>query len=60
METKLPFSILAQPTVTTCGPTCLHSIYRYFGDSISLKQVVAEVTMLEEGGTLAVFLATTP
>ncbi|MBN1128014.1 MAG: hypothetical protein JXA71_03460 [Chitinispirillaceae bacterium] len=57
METKLPFTILAQPTVTTCGPTCLHAIYRYFSDSISLKQVIAEVTMLEEGGTLAVLLA---
>jgi hypothetical protein len=57
METKLPFTILAQPSVTTCGPTCLHAIYRYFKDSISLKQVIAEVTMLDKGGTLAVFLA---
>ena len=57
METKLPFAILPQPTITTCGPTCLHSIYRYFNDSISLKQVISEVSMLEEGGTLAVFLA---
>jgi hypothetical protein len=57
METKLPFAILPQPTVTTCGPTCLHAIYRYYGDTISLRQVIAEVGALEEGGTLAVFLA---
>ena len=57
METKLPFAILPQPTVTTCGPTCLHAIYRFFNDTISLKQVINEVSMLEEGGTLAVFLA---
>jgi hypothetical protein len=57
METKLPFTILPQPTITTCGPTCLHAIYRYFSDMISLKQVISEVSMLEGGGTLAVFLA---
>ena len=57
METKLDFSILSQPTETTCGPACLHSVYRYYGDTISLEQVVSEVKYLKEGGTLAVFLA---
>lgn len=54
---KLPFTILPQPDDTTCGPTCLHSVYNYYGDHIPLEQVVDEVTMLEEGGTLAVLLA---
>jgi hypothetical protein len=57
METKLTFTILAQPTITTCGPTCLHAIYRYYGDTISLKQVISETTALDDGGTFAVFLA---
>jgi hypothetical protein len=57
METKLQFGILPQPNDITCGPTCLHAIYRYYGDSISLEQVISEVKGLQEGGTLAVFLA---
>ncbi|HEY5673210.1 MAG TPA: hypothetical protein VIR78_05875 [Malonomonas sp.] len=57
MKMQLPFSILPQPDDSTCGPTCLHSIYRYYGDEIPLEQVVKEVTMLEAGGTLAVLLA---
>lgn len=56
METQLPFSILTQPTETTCGPTCLHAIYTYFGDTVTLDQVISEVPTLAEGGTLAVFL----
>lgn len=57
MEHQLPFRILAQPDDTACGPTCLHSIYQYYADDIPLTRVIAEVPMLEEGGTLAVLLA---
>jgi hypothetical protein len=57
MTHPLPFEIQAQPDDSACGPTCLHAVYRYFGDSISLAQVVAEVSRLENGGTLAVMLA---
>ncbi|MDO8282249.1 MAG: C39 family peptidase [Thermodesulfovibrionia bacterium] len=57
MKQSLDFNILAQPTETTCGPACLHAVYNYFGDNISLDQVVQEVKYLDEGGTLAVFLA---
>ena len=57
METRLYLEILPQPDDTTCGQTCLHAVYRYFGDSISLQQVVSEVNHLEGGGTLAVHLA---
>ncbi|HPF71947.1 MAG TPA: cysteine peptidase family C39 domain-containing protein, partial [Candidatus Krumholzibacteria bacterium] len=53
----LPFEIAPQPDETTCGPTCLHAIYRYYGDDIPLDQVVREVPTLEQGGTLAVLLA---
>ena len=41
---------------TTCGPTCLHAVYRYFGDDITLSQVIEDVIELESGGTLAVML----
>ena len=56
MDEQLNFIISAQPTETTCGPACLHSIYNYFSDDIALEQVVQEVSTLEQGGTLAVFL----
>jgi hypothetical protein len=54
---ELNFDILTQPDDTTCGPTCLHSIYRYYNDRISLEKVIQEVPQLETGGTLAVLLA---
>jgi len=57
MTAKLYLDILPQPDNITCGPTCLHAIYRYFGDEISLHQVISEVPQIEAGGTLAVYLA---
>lgn len=57
MTTSLHFDIRPQPDNATCGPTCLHAVYRYFGDSISLSRVIADVPMLESGGTLSVYLA---
>lgn len=52
----LNFDIKAQPDEVTCGPTCLHSIYQYYNDEISLKEVMNEVKRLKSGGTLAVML----
>jgi len=52
-----PFTIHPQPDDITCGPTSLHAVYAYYGDAISLSQVIEEVHSLEDGGTLAVFLA---
>ncbi len=56
METALQFEILPQPDETTCGPTCLHAVYRYFGDELPLARVIEEAPELEQGGTLAVLL----
>ncbi|MBX7168612.1 MAG: C39 family peptidase [Pirellulales bacterium] len=56
MQTRLSVEILPQPDDYTCGPTCLHAIYRYFGESIELQQVIGEVQVVEGGGTLAVLL----
>lgn len=57
MDIELPISILRQPDDATCGPTCLHAIYRYYGLDIGLDEVIREIRMLKDGGTLAVFLA---
>ncbi len=57
MGAYLDFDISAQPDDTTCGPACLHSIYRYYGQSIGLNRVIEEIPKLREGGTLGVFLA---
>lgn len=54
---RLPVEILAQPDEVTCGPTCLHAVYRYWGSQESLEEVIARTRRLEHGGTLAVFLA---
>jgi hypothetical protein len=53
----LDLEILRQPDDATCGPTCLHAVYRYFGDDIALDDVIAGVPQIESGGTLAVNLA---
>lgn len=54
---QLNFEVLPQPDDTTCGPTCLHSVYRYFNHPVSLEEVISEIAHLPEGGTLAVTLA---
>ncbi len=56
MESKLRLEILPQPDDSTCGPTCLHAVYRYYGDGIQLDEVIADTPALEGGGTLAVLL----
>jgi hypothetical protein len=56
MKRRLHLAILPQPDSTTCGPTCLHAVYRYHGDEIPLEQVIAQTARLKEGGTLAVLL----
>ena len=54
----LPVEILPQPDDETCGPTCLHAVYRYWGDDIALREVVESVrTLTAQGrGTLALML----
>ena len=57
MDIELPVQILRQPDYTTCGPTSLHAIYSFYGDPISLDQVIAETTKVPGGGTVLVHLA---
>lgn len=57
MEIELPVRIERQPDYTTCGPTALHAIYRYWGDPITLQEVIAQTPKLPGGGTLGCHLA---
>ena len=50
------FTIENQPDDTTCGPTCLHAVYSFYGFPVSLEKTIKEVKFLKEGGTLAVLL----
>ena len=50
------FNILSQPTDVSCGPTCLHAVYEFYGDSLSLEKVINDVKQVRGGGTLAVML----
>lgn len=54
---RLPVKMLPQPDETTCGPTCLHAVYRYWGEEVPLAGVIARTRKLEHGGTFAIFLA---
>src|SRR5438105_1536263 len=56
-EFRLPIQTLPQPDETTCGPTCLHAVYCYWGETEPLEQVIARNYSMEHGGTFAVFLA---
>jgi hypothetical protein len=49
--------IEVQPDDASCGPTCLHAVYRHYGDSVPLHGLTEEVEYLPTGGTLAVLLA---
>ncbi len=58
VKTTLEVDILPQPDDTTCGPTCLHAVYRYFGHSLPLPDLIRQVPTVRGGGTLGVYLAT--
>jgi len=54
---RLPLQMLPQPDETTCGPTCLDAVYRYWGGEAKLQEVIARTHKLKHGGTFAIFLA---
>ena len=53
---QMAIEVMRQPDETTCGPTALHAVYKYFGADIPLDQIIREVHRFEDGGTLAVWL----
>ncbi len=52
----LNISIQTQPDDDTCGPTSLHAVYEYFGEKVSLEQIINEVERVSNGGTVAALL----
>ena len=56
-EFRLALETLPQPDETTCGPTCLHAVYRYWGETEPLSQIIERNYRMEHGGTYAVYLA---
>lgn len=54
---QFEFAVTRQPDEATCGPASLHAVYRYYGDTLPLRQIIDEVPKVSSGGTLAVFLA---
>ena len=58
MKNEIKIDIQAQPDDETCGPTCLHSLYRYYGvKDASLPETIRQIHRLDSGGTLAEILA---
>jgi hypothetical protein len=53
---QLELEMLPQPDDTTCGPTCLHAVYRYLGYEVPLDELIHKVPRLKTGGTLGVML----
>jgi len=56
MSRTLELEILPQPDDQTCGVTCLHAVYGYYGLEVELPQLIDEVEHLHTGGTLGVML----
>lgn len=56
-QSHINLKVKAQPDDITCGPTCLHALYKYFGKKVDLQQVIDDVCMIPGGGTFAPFLA---
>lgn len=55
-QKNLALDISRQPTDSTCGPTCLHAVYNYFEEDLSLEEIINSIEYLKDGGTLAVML----
>lgn len=56
MTHELAIERTLQPDEVTCGPTCLSGVYRFYGDTYGIDDVIGALERLEDGGTLAVFL----
>lgn len=57
MGKLLRLDMQRQPDDTTCGPTCLHAVYAWHGDAVTLSEVIQSAPRLSGGGSLAVLLA---
>jgi hypothetical protein len=55
--TQRQLHVRPQPDDTSCGQTCLHAVYNYYGLDEPLERLIQEIETLETGGTMAVTLA---
>ena len=44
---RLPVTMIPQPDETTCGPTCLNAIYRYWGEDERLLESIGRAPKKE-------------
>ena len=58
MSNRLRLAIQPQPDDTTCGPTCLHAVYSFFGDQLALTELIKQIKQLDDGGTYSAVLGT--
>lgn len=52
----IDLTINTQPNDETCGATCLHAVYRYYGLNMPLNDIVDTVERSLSGGTLSSLL----
>lgn len=52
----IPLELPPQPTTTSCGPTCLHGLYRFYGHEMPIHQLILEIESIPGGGTFGVLL----
>lgn len=52
----IDIQIHTQPDDESCGPTCLHAIYNFYGLQVPLNDIVQNVERSLSGGTLAPLL----
>ncbi len=52
----IPVPRFLQPDDSTCGPTCLLQVYRYWGLEKDLDAIITETRRNKGGGTIAVWL----
>lgn len=52
----IPLVLPPQPTDTSCGPTCLHGLYHFYGHDLPLAQIIKEIESVPGGGTFGVLL----
>jgi hypothetical protein len=50
----MDFKIETQPTDQSCGATCLHAIYRYYGHDMPLNNIIDTIDRSPSGGTFCI------
>lgn len=50
----MEIKIATQPDDESCGPTCLHAVYQYYGLNISLNEIIQTIDRSPSGGTFCI------